>query len=100
MLPIGFDDEAKESQGHRRGSRARCGRSSLAHGGNPEGTISYEEVIVVRNEGGGSEGRAFFGRLVEMMTGSSESRRCKATEGRGRLVLVLGRVVIELVEGK
>ena len=72
----------------------------VAHGGNPEGAISYEEVIVVRNEGGGSVGRAFFGRLVEMMTGSSESRRCKATEGRGCLVLVLGRVVIELVEGK
>ena len=74
----------------------------LAHGGNPEGdgSVPWEEVIVIRSEGGGSVGLAFFGKLVEMMTGSSESRRCKAIEGRGRLVLVFGRVVIELVDGK
>ena len=62
--------------------------------------VSEGEVIVIRIEGGGPAGRAFFGRLVEMMTGLSGSRRCEATEGRGRLVPLLDRVVIELVEGK
>ena len=55
------------------------------HGGNVDEVVAEGEVIVIRIEGGGSAGRAFFGRLVEMITGSSGSRRCEATEGRGRL---------------
>ena len=35
----------------------------------------FEEVEVVRSEVGGSVGRAFFGKVVEMRIGSSESRR-------------------------
>ena len=34
-----------------------------------------EEVEVVRNDVGGSVGRAFLGKVVEMRIGSSESRR-------------------------
>ena len=35
--------------------------------GGPEegGAVIWEEVVVIRNEGGGSVGRAFFGKLVE-----------------------------------
>ena len=64
-------------------------------GGPEEGrAATWEVVVTVRNEGGGSVGRAFFGKLVEAITGSSESRRCEAIEGRGLLVMVLGRVVV------
>ena len=39
------------------------------------GVELYGEVDVVRSEIGGCAGRAFFGKFVEMRTGSSGSRR-------------------------
>ena len=39
------------------------------------GVELYGEVNVVRSEIGGCAGRAFFGKWVEMRTGSSGSRR-------------------------
>ena len=63
-----------------------------------EGGAGSREVVNVRNEGGGSVGRAFFGKVVETMTGSSGSRRCEAIEGRGLRVVELGLVAVDVIK--
>ena len=66
--------------------------------GPDEGGSGSREVVNIRNEGGGSVGRAFFGKVVETMTGSSKSRRCEAIEGQGLLVVVLGLVAVDVIK--